>query len=133
VSQDVLVTVDVADLVERVALRVVELLDERDRPSAGRLVDAATLARLLGVSRATVYEHADRLGAVRLGDGDRPRMRFDVEKARHAWTAREGSEQSQPAEAPEATGMVRRRRRSAARSGDDLLPVRDQHSINTQP
>jgi hypothetical protein len=43
---------DQTELVEAVARRVVELLDERDReqrPSAG-LVDAQTLGRLLGIS-----------------------------------------------------------------------------------
>jgi hypothetical protein len=70
-----LLTVDVDDLVERVALRVVELLDECDGRAG--LVDAAALARLLGVSRATDYDRASELGAIQLGDGERPRLRFD--------------------------------------------------------
>ena len=41
-----------------------------------RIVDAAGMAAYLGVSRETVYEHADRLGAIRLGSGERPRLRF---------------------------------------------------------
>jgi hypothetical protein len=41
------------------------------------LVDAATMARILGVSRATVYANADELGAIRLGSGRRARLRFD--------------------------------------------------------
>jgi len=44
-----------------------------DRP---RFVDAATVARLLGVERDWVYEHADQLGGIRLG-GPRGRLRFD--------------------------------------------------------
>ena len=54
----------VSKLADLVARRVVELLDERDRGTASELVDAATLARRLGVSRSTVYEHAARLGAL---------------------------------------------------------------------
>jgi hypothetical protein len=46
------------------------------------LVDAATLARQLGVSRATIYEHARELGAVRVGGSARGRLRFDPEQVR---------------------------------------------------
>jgi hypothetical protein len=49
-----------------------------------RLVDAGTLAALLGVSRRYVYEHADELGAVRLGGGAKPRLRFDAGAAKTA-------------------------------------------------
>lgn len=42
-----------------------------------RLTTAAELATRLGVSRAYVYEHAERLGAIRLGCGPRARLRFD--------------------------------------------------------
>jgi len=40
------------------------------------LVDAASVAEHLGVSRDYVYEHADDLGARRLGSGPRARLRF---------------------------------------------------------
>ena len=42
-----------------------------------RLVDAATLARILDVDRDWVYAHARELQAVRLG-GERGRLRFDL-------------------------------------------------------
>jgi hypothetical protein len=125
-----LLSADQAQFVEAVARRVVELLDERDReqrPSAG-LVDAQTLGRLLGISRSTVYEHASEFGAVQLGIGSRARLRFDVEKAWAAWTRRDLSERSEPAQAPAVAGVVRRRRRTAARSTAGLLPVRGQES-----
>jgi hypothetical protein len=57
-----------------VAERVLELIDERQ---AVEMLDAAGLARVLGVDREWVYSHADRLGAIRLGDGPRPRLRFE--------------------------------------------------------
>jgi DNA-binding FadR family transcriptional regulator len=100
-------------LVEAVAVRVVELLADT-QPPAGRLVDAAELARLLGVSRATIYDRADALGAVRLGDGDRPRLRFDPETALAAWQTRE------PEPAPEPAPRPPRRRTTP--SGPELLP-----------
>jgi hypothetical protein len=65
------------ELVEAIARRVVELMREEEteeRPA--RLVDAATLARELGVEREWVYAHAEQLGAVRLG-GPNGRLRFD--------------------------------------------------------
>jgi hypothetical protein len=68
-----------SDLVEAIARRVVELLrthEPREHPT--RLVDAATLARELGVERDWVYANAERLGAIRLG-GPRGRLRFDRE------------------------------------------------------
>jgi hypothetical protein len=72
-------------LVDAVARRVLDMLDERNAAqTAGRLVDASTLARMLGVSRSTVYAIADELGAVRLGGGSKPRLRFDPERARAA-------------------------------------------------
>jgi hypothetical protein len=65
----------VADVV---AQRVLELVNERPR---NRLVDAAELARVLGVDREWVYEHSERLEAIRLGKGPRPRLRFEIGRA----------------------------------------------------
>jgi hypothetical protein len=48
------------------------------------LVDAATLAKRLGVSRDFVYDHATRLGGIKLRDGRRGPLRFDVERAKAA-------------------------------------------------
>jgi hypothetical protein len=65
------------DDVEAIARRVAELLRDDTSPPAARLVDAATLAAMLGVERDWVYAHARELQAVRLG-GKRGRLRFDV-------------------------------------------------------
>jgi hypothetical protein len=70
------VKLDVDDI-EAVAARVVELLLEQTA-LAGRYVDAAALARALGVDRDWVYSRARELGAVRLGDGPKARLRFDL-------------------------------------------------------
>jgi hypothetical protein len=45
-------------------------------PGAG-LLTASEVAVALNVTRGWVYAHADELGAIRLGDGPRPRLRFD--------------------------------------------------------
>jgi hypothetical protein len=74
-----------ADLVaDRLADRIAERLD---RIAAGfaavsvtepaGLVDANEIARVTGMSPRWVYDHADVLGVIRAGNGDRPRLRFD--------------------------------------------------------
>jgi hypothetical protein len=62
--------------IEAVARRVIELLGE-EAPFPSGLIDAAEVARRLGVAHSTVYEKAAELGAIRLGDGPRARLRFD--------------------------------------------------------
>lgn len=59
-------------IVRRVAAQL-----QIDRPAPDDLLSAAQVARRLGVERSWVYEHADELGVVRLGEGPRPRLRFD--------------------------------------------------------
>ena len=65
------------DDVDAIAKRVAELLRIDTEKPAARLVDAATLAQMLGVERDWVYAHARELQVVRLG-GERGRLRFDV-------------------------------------------------------
>src|SRR5437763_13330158 len=109
------------ELVDAVALRMLELLDEREQVQQVGLVDASTLARVLGVRADYVYRHADELGAVRLGEGKRATLRFDVERA---MSSRVSSSRSQPSDAPAGTGQPRRRRRRQPGSQAPLLPVR---------
>lgn len=75
------------DLVEAVAARVVELLAERD--ALPQIMKADDLAEYLGVSRDVIYANADRLGAIRLGEGPRARIRFAVDGATiREWASR---------------------------------------------
>jgi hypothetical protein len=55
-------------------------VDEEERPA--ELLSAAEVARLWGVARRWVYEHADELGAERLGEGVRPRLGFETGRIR---------------------------------------------------
>jgi hypothetical protein len=118
---------------ELVARRVVELLEEHaqlptgSRQPAPPLVDAQTLAEVLGISRSTVYDRASELGAVEVGGGSKPRLRFDVETARAALnrrSVRHAGERSQAPEPPADLAVRRRRRRTGSATGADLLPVR---------
>lgn len=70
-------------LVRTIAEHVADLLSA-DMATGRRLVSAAEVARELNVGRQWVYEHAEELGARRLGDGPRARLRFDLETVRAA-------------------------------------------------
>ena len=105
------------DDIEVLAQRVAELLENQAMESRqmGQLVDAAAVARLLGVSRATVYAKADELGAIRIGNGKRARLRFDPARivAGHLTASRD----------PETTPRRRPSRRRSKRPNSDLLPI----------
>jgi hypothetical protein len=87
------------------------------------LVDAKALAKLLGVSRGFVYEHAAELGAIPLGSGPKARLRFDPEKALERLTACTAGRRSQE---PSPASVRGSRRRQAPALGRDveLLPIR---------
>lgn len=105
---------DPADI-EQIARRVVDLMaatPSQEAP-AGQFVDAAQLAKLLGVTRDWVYTHANVLGAIRLG-GPQGRLRFDLQRVREAWPAPDARG------AQTATRRPRRRRSQPRRAA--LIP-----------
>jgi hypothetical protein len=118
--------------IEQIARRVAQLLRSapRENPPADDgsrpLVDAKELATLLGLTRDWVYEHAGELGAIPLGDGRRPRLRFDPVLAAERLKRQRRRPVDQPVEAvPAIEGPPRaqpRRRRNE--SNVPLLPVR---------
>lgn len=104
-----------------IARRVAELLRE-ERALGESLIDAAEVGRRLGLARSTVYDRAAELGAIQLGAGPRPRLRFDPRMVEAAITRRRSS----IAEEPNRPLRPRaRRERSATRAGSaPLLPIR---------
>lgn len=48
-------------------------------PKPWRLVDAAAVAKRLGIRRDCVMEHRHELGGVPMGTGPRPRWQFDLD------------------------------------------------------
>ncbi len=108
------------ETIEAIAHRVVELLQESS-PQPNKLLTAAELARHFGVSRAWVYEHANELGVIRLGEGNRGRLRFDMQVAADAMNARTRTNIAQPPRPP--TRRTGRRRKQPAPS-IPLLPYR---------
>ena len=117
-----------ADSVERVAGRVADLLAPRlADPTAsvtGKLLSAAEVSERWGVERSWVYEHASDLGAIRLGAGARPRLRFPAEAIEHYLAAR-GDRRQRP---PQLALPGGRRSRRIAADPVELLPVRGQQS-----
>jgi hypothetical protein len=114
---------DPADI-RAIAVEVAAVLEERGlvQPAEPKLLSAAEVARRLGRSRDWVYEHADDLGVVRLGDGPRARLAFSTDRLDAFVTrrpARDGSDREKPA--PDRAR--RRRRRDKRRSDVRLLPV----------
>lgn len=103
---------DIGVIADRVARSLV------DGPYAGRLVDAGELAQQLGVAREWVYANARRLGAIRLGEGPKARLRFDPTRAREALAAGRADE-----DAPRAEAAVPRRRGRPRRSGPSGAPL----------
>jgi hypothetical protein len=111
------------DAIEQIAQRVAELLGRgRDAhpPDSLRLLEASQLAHRLGVSREWVYEHATELGAITIGDGPKPRLRFDPDVADAALARRR---RSPDPVAPKAQDTPAPRRRPRTTASVPLLPV----------
>jgi predicted DNA-binding transcriptional regulator AlpA len=70
------------DEIRALAEAVADVLEQRGllwsaAPAAGRVLNVADVATLLGRSRPWVYEHAAELGAFRFGNGPKARIGFD--------------------------------------------------------
>ncbi|MDE3075009.1 MAG: hypothetical protein KGJ86_06230 [Chloroflexota bacterium] len=89
-----------------------------------RLVDAQTLADALGCSRDCIYARSAELGGKRIGNGPRGRLRFDLDRAHEAWSARPHSKASRAPDTPAAPGRSAPRRRRRMGSGPELLPIK---------
>jgi len=104
-----------AQLVDAIARRVVEILEgSRARadvagPAAdpgGACLTVSQVAARYRVSRSWVYAHQRELGAMRLGDGPRARLRFDPKVVADAITAFDRTQR--PTEAPDPRRRQRR-------------------------
>jgi hypothetical protein len=104
-------------LAAAIAEHLADLLHHR--PNV-RMVDAATLAATLGVSRDFVYAHASELGGERIGNGPRGRLRFDLDRALTACASRPAGKE--PPRRP--TSASKGRRPKNAGGATHLLPIR---------
>jgi hypothetical protein len=106
-----------AQLADLVADRLAQRLATNDSHA---LVDASEIARRHGLTRSWCYDHAAELGAIRIGSGSRPRLRFNPELVeRHLANA------AGQTVAPVAATPRRRTRQQESRtaSGAPLLHV----------
>jgi len=103
--------VDVALLADLVAERVLAGLRHAlgpcaaESPEAGDLLTASEVAKRLGIGRSWVYAHAAELGARRLGDGPKGRLRFDAAVVAERLHARSTGERSGRARPPVPAGI----------------------------
>jgi hypothetical protein len=101
-----------AQLLDPLAERVVEVMKNEGLIPAPnppkQWLDAAEMARRLGVTREWVYEHARELGAVRIGEGPRPRLRFPPEQIKTHTTGgdRRGGAKSKRSETRRPRGLI---------------------------
>jgi hypothetical protein len=110
--------------VEAIARRVAELIGTRPpAPTAVRFVDAAAVARALGVERDWVYAHARELGAIRLG-GTQGRLRFDLHEVTRVLADRRG-EPPTPRSSPQRRSRPRDWSPRATRANVVQPPGRD--------
>jgi hypothetical protein len=86
-----------------------------------KLVTAAELASVLQVSRAFVYERQAFFGAIRLGDGPKAPLRFDLDAVLDR-IACQGSEPEAASNRVVEPLSARRRRRQVG--SVELLPVK---------
>jgi hypothetical protein len=96
------------------------------------LLDATAVARRLGRSREWVYRHADELGAVRLGDGERPRLRFDPARVASYGSASSAGRRSLDGRDGPVKPKMRRRRVSPNGQRDELLPIKGPGTLAEQ-
>jgi len=114
------------DQVQDIVDRIVERLAPRLAARGDGLVDAATIARELGVKRATVYAHKDELGAIEIGSGSKPRLRFDRKRAVEGWKS---GAMSGEVQAASTTPKQKVRPPGRATFGVRLLPVKGPSSL----
>jgi hypothetical protein len=117
-------------LADAIAGRVACLLLSQPRPV--ELVDAATVATALNVSRNWVYTHAAELGGRRIGQGSRGRLRFDLGYVLDTWRSPEPTgprDEVQPPSRP----RVQRAKSAPAPPQGELLPIRRPRGRRRRP
>ena len=113
-----------ADQLGELADQIADRLAERLAANAGRpgrdyLIDAAEVAARCGRTRGWVYDHRHALGAIALGNGQRPRLAFEPAKV-DAYLAARGSPAA-PTPPPRDPSRVRR---AQGKANAELLPIR---------
>jgi hypothetical protein len=97
-----------ASIAPIVALEVArEVIGRIGAQQEREFLDASELARVLGVERDWIYEHQEQLGAIRLSNGRRPRLRFELTRAVGALDELPAAGRARLASAPPRTPVPR--------------------------
>lgn len=88
------------------------------------LVDVVAVAEYLAVTPDWVYAHADDLGARRLGNGPKARLRFSLEEVDERLRTCSIGRGSQSSEKRTVEPIRRRRRARPLGTNLELLPIR---------
>lgn len=113
------------DDIEAIAVRVAELVKPCGEPVKRRMLTAEEVGEMHGVSARWVRAHAVELGAVRLGDGPKARLRFDAVQVASAMTRRSRNKHSSEADDREPAGGNGSRSGPGVGTNLDFAPVRD--------
>lgn len=71
----------------RVAAIVLRHLARTQPEPKTETLTASEVAKRYRLHRGWIYEHAEELGAIRIGNGPRPRLRFDAEQVERRLTS----------------------------------------------
>ncbi|MFY9488859.1 MAG: hypothetical protein WAP35_09230 [Solirubrobacterales bacterium] len=102
--------------VRALAVAVADAVAQRP---ACRFTDVAGVAAYTGLGDSWIRANADALGVIRVGDGPRPRLRFDLHAVDEYMKRGITGQTSQPAKP-----QRKAKRRKSKGSGPELLPVR---------
>jgi hypothetical protein len=111
-----------ASTLDAATIRAIEREVARLTGPGGGLMTASEVAVAFHVTRGWVYAHADELGAIRLGDGPRPRLRFDPAVVTQRLQPRRGRISATPPSTPVGAGV------SLLRIG----PARSKRTVGTK-
>jgi hypothetical protein len=103
---------------------------ERAGEQPAALMTAAEVGRRFQLSAEWVREHQDELGVIRIGNGRRPRLRFDPVKVAAALTPRERNERSEARTSPRRTARPSQRR---TENSDNVLDFLASSSVKPRP
>jgi hypothetical protein len=96
-------------------------------PQSEEWITASETARRFHMSAATIYAHADELGARRLGDGPKARLRFHPPTVAQALTSRpdgKGSTDPKPPTPAARPRGAQRQRETPGAKRVPLIPIR---------
>lgn len=117
--------------IEALAEAVTRHLAAASGPPTARLLQTRELAAALGRTPGWVRSHASELGAIRLGEGPKPRLLFELEVARERLASCSAPRESSGSQTGMQKPSSRRGTRRAMGTSAELLPVSPPRGVKT--